>query len=521
MDAVAGPMLRQMKQAGINATFMGGDGICSQELPKLAAGSIADRQVICAEAGGAAGEFNATLKAFQGKYKAKFNTDVQLYAPYTYDAVMVMVTAMVKAGSSDPAKYLPVLAKTEGYRGTTGIVSFDGKGDLKNGAVTIFTYAGATRQQIAVVSATIAATGGGGDACQDPKACRCPDRTCQQKCCNEASFATVRVLFATDRGVAGGKSAHRSTYIALKSTFGAVRADVSYGYCDVSIPRDHRMGELEAPSVLRFEFRETPEKHVVLLGGEIQPKEEFFRALAQRIRSAPRSTALIFVHGYNVSFEDAARRTAQMAYDLAFDGAPVFYSWPSDGSTAAYPADEQAVEWTQTNLRHFLEDFLIGSGATNVYLIAHSMGSRALTRAAASLFTDRPDLQGRISEVILAAPDIDAAVFKRDIAPLLTRAGRPLTLYASSEDLALLASQRVHRYPRAGDSGPGLVVTAGVETIDATGVDTSLLGHSYFAERRSVLSDIFYIVHRGQRASGRFGLQPKNSQDGQYWAFRH
>ena len=151
MDAVAGPMIRQMKQLGINTKFMGGDGICSGELPKLAAGSMADGQVVCAEAGGVEGSQKAGMDDFYKRFKAKYNVDVQVYAPYVYDAVNVMVAAMVKAGSAEPAKYLPVLAKTEGYKGVTGTISFDNKGDVKNGALTLFTYKGDKREQIAVV----------------------------------------------------------------------------------------------------------------------------------------------------------------------------------------------------------------------------------------------------------------------------------------------------------------------------------------------------------------------------------
>ncbi|WP_425334626.1 branched-chain amino acid ABC transporter substrate-binding protein [Paucibacter sediminis] len=151
MDAVAGPMLRQMKQLGIEAKFMGGDGICSGELPKLAAGTMGDGQVVCAEAGGVEGESKKSMEGFKAKFKEKYKVDVQIYAPYVYDAVNVMVAAMVKAGSAEPAKYLPVLAKTDGYKGVTGTIGFDGKGDIKNGALTLFTYKGGAREQIAVV----------------------------------------------------------------------------------------------------------------------------------------------------------------------------------------------------------------------------------------------------------------------------------------------------------------------------------------------------------------------------------
>jgi branched-chain amino acid transport system substrate-binding protein len=151
MDAVAGPMMRQMKQLGIEAKFMGGDGICTGELPKLSAGTMADGQVVCAEAGGVEGAAKKSMDDFYAAFKKKYNADVQVYAPYVYDAMNVLVAAMVKAGSTEPAKYLPVLAKTEGYKGVTGTISFDNKGDVKNGALTLYTYKGGKREQIAVV----------------------------------------------------------------------------------------------------------------------------------------------------------------------------------------------------------------------------------------------------------------------------------------------------------------------------------------------------------------------------------
>jgi len=154
MDAVAGPMLRQMKQLGIDAKFMGGDGICSTDLPKLAAGTMGDGQVVCAEAGGIDPKDTAQVKEmadFRARFKAKFGVDVEEYAPYVYDSVNVMVAAMVKAGSADPAKYLPVLAATSGYHGVTGTIGFDENGDIKNGALTLYTYKGGAKSNLGVI----------------------------------------------------------------------------------------------------------------------------------------------------------------------------------------------------------------------------------------------------------------------------------------------------------------------------------------------------------------------------------
>ncbi len=151
MDAVAGPMLKQMKSLGIKAKFMGGDGICTTELVKLGGDAIADDQVFCAEAGGVEGEGKAGMDEFKAKFKTKFNADVQVYAPYVYDSVKIMVAAMVKAGSSDPAKYLPVLAATTDYKGVTGPITFDEKGDIKNGALTLKTVRGGKLETLAVI----------------------------------------------------------------------------------------------------------------------------------------------------------------------------------------------------------------------------------------------------------------------------------------------------------------------------------------------------------------------------------
>ena len=150
MDAVAGPMLRQLKQLGMKVRFMGGDGICTEELAKLAGDAMTDGQVVCAEAGGVTKDKAAAMEEWKKRFKARFNTDVQLYAPYVYDAVMVKVAAMQKAGSTDPAKYLPELAKIS-YDGITGKIAFDARGDIRDGALTLYTYKGAKKDAMMVL----------------------------------------------------------------------------------------------------------------------------------------------------------------------------------------------------------------------------------------------------------------------------------------------------------------------------------------------------------------------------------
>jgi len=150
MDAVAGPMLKQMKSLAINARFVSGDGICSEKLPLLAGDALRDDQVICVVAGGVSKEQEPAYEAFTQRYQQRYKLELQTYAPYAYDAVMVLATAMQKAGSSDPARYLPWLGKVE-YQGVTGTIAFDEKGDLRNAALTLFTYRGGKKTKLQVV----------------------------------------------------------------------------------------------------------------------------------------------------------------------------------------------------------------------------------------------------------------------------------------------------------------------------------------------------------------------------------
>jgi len=139
MDAVAGPMLKQMKALGLRARLVSGDGICSEKLPQLAGDALGDDRVICVVAGGVTGAEEARYNAFVERYRQRYKMPLQTYAPYAYDSVMVLAAAMQQAGSAQPATYLPALAKVQ-YQGITGKIAFDPKGDLKNAALTMYTY---------------------------------------------------------------------------------------------------------------------------------------------------------------------------------------------------------------------------------------------------------------------------------------------------------------------------------------------------------------------------------------------
>jgi esterase/lipase superfamily enzyme len=321
----------------------------------------------------------------------------------------------------------------------------------------------------------------------------------------------VEVFYVTDRE----SSASAGEY------YGTERGPVSYGVSSVGMPPHHELGANEAPSVFKFQWSPDEQKHITIKGITALGQQAFFQLLEQKIDLSPGRKLLVFVHGYNVEYAEAVRLLAQFANDLKFQGPALLFSWPSQGSLTSYTVDETNAEWAQPHLVDLLDDILDDTTARQIYIVAHSMGSRIATRGFIALAGDRPlaDIDP-IKEMILVAPDIDADLFRADIAPRLASNGIHVTLYASSGDRALMASKAFHGYARAGDSGEGMVIVDGVETVDASVVSGGLIGHSYFAEDRRIMEDIYGILQTGQRADNRFGLEAVNSDSGRYWTFR-
>jgi esterase/lipase superfamily enzyme len=295
---------------------------------------------------------------------------------------------------------------------------------------------------------------------------------------------------------------------------------VQLGVCEVTIPRTHDPGELEAPSILRLEVREDAERHVILSKTEPLAGEAFYELLRQRVQASPRKELFVFIHGFDTQFEAAARRTAQIHYDLKFQGAPIFFSWPANNkSILTYPADENTIGWSAPHLKAFLLQIVQRSEAQSINLIAHSMGNRALSTALREIELEFRGQSQLFNHVVLAAPDIDADEFRTNIAPAMQRTANHVTLYASSRDDALRVSQLLHRGPRAGDSGRGLVVLPGMDTIDVTAIDTSPWGHIYLGASDPVLQDLKYLFLYGFSPQERRWLSPAQREGLTYWIF--
>lgn len=320
----------------------------------------------------------------------------------------------------------------------------------------------------------------------------------------------VRVVGGLAIVVLGGLGLQKSLLMRqddaiLKVQFGnEIREADAYGtpyergWVSVSIPPKRRAGELNRPSLIRLEFVVDPTKHFQLAAVTPSDDETFYAELSETLARDPEKQAFVFVHGFHNTFQDAAFRTAQIAHDMQFPGAPVFFSWPSQGAVLDYLTDAANVETSVLHLRQFLEELHRESGATRIHLIAHSMGTRALSQAVEKLSADGlPD--NAFGQLVFAAPDIKRDLLAQKI-EALDRITDGVTLYASAHDSALLLSRALQggdeeNYQRAGETHPRPMVAPPMQTVD---VSQATKGHSYVANSRLMLRDLAILFREAR-----------------------
>lgn len=330
-------------------------------------------------------------------------------------------------------------------------------------------------------------------------------------------FKQVDVYYATDRA--------RDNEEFPSEFYGYERAELEYGKLAVTIPNRHRPGAIENYSIFNLEFGPSPSKHIVLKSVTPMPVDAFFSDMQTELVNRNRKEAFVFVHGYNVAFEAAAKRAAQLAYDMEFFGVPILYSWPSRGSTTGYIADTAVVRLSGRRLSLFLEVLAARSGAERIHLIAHSMGNRAMTDALEllALRMDAKDLDTPpFDQIVFAAPDVDAGLFSAMI-DTIRPLGRRLTLYASDQDWALAVSRRLHgRAPRAGQAGNFTVTHNALDSIDMSELGQDMLAHGYFGNDSSALIDLVSLFWQNLDPARRCGLERVEaaSRETPVWRYR-
>lgn len=274
------------------------------------------------------------------------------------------------------------------------------------------------------------------------------------------------VFFATDRLPATGEG------LAFSEELNPADDPMSYG----SICANPTGGQRDCNSASR-----------------LLDKEQFL----QRIR-ATHSDVVLFVHGFNYTFDESVETTLRIVQRTRFPATPVAYNWPSQGKVTAYGIDSDMSEWTIDHLTDFIRDL---AGAVpegfHLHIMAHSMGNGAVLLALARLnLTDR-----RLGQLILIAPDVDANIFKVMILHAGTFQRR--TLYVSNHDLALRAAGFLHSgTSRAGDATKQYVVVEGVDTVDMSPLRAGFTGHSLY-EYSQLMFDEFGEVLQDKPPTGR------------------
>ena len=285
----------------------------------------------------------------------------------------------------------------------------------------------------------------------------------------------------------------------------------------------YKVSQIERPWSIRipyfdvtiYEAGEDPKNHFTVQEVKSLSQEDFLSLVRARLAASNtfKDHALIFVHGYDTSFLDSALfRTAQIAYGLKFDGAPFLYSWPSGGAVTSYTYDRESAEGSEPYLRQFLDLVVKETGAKTISVIAHSMGNRPLLDVLKDMKSAAP--QGVvISQIILAAPDVEANTFT-NLARAIYGLAKGVTLYAASNDRALLISRNIWRSYGAGvvpASGP--LVLPGIDTIDVTAASTDVLAfnHSEYAENNALLGDIGKLIESGLRPSSSLSSRRKGT----------
>ncbi len=333
-----------------------------------------------------------------------------------------------------------------------------------------------------------------------------------------------------------------------------VLSEPSYGRCLVTIPHRRRGQEVRAANTAK-NLSASPGGHDVVslasasagagsavskasavaasdaarsvtratVMAEPQTSAEFHAGVSQLIERSRLRDVMVFVHGFNVSFDDAVTRAAQLGLDMPFNGAVVAYCWPSKGGINSYEEDEAINHESIEPFTEFLQALRssIPSDA-KIHIVVHSMGNRMVLQGLRRMALDgtrgfSETARRPIHNLVLCAPDVGLGDFKAwvpDVVPLCVR----VTLYANSSDTALIASKSLHAKPRAGDAR-FMPIVDGVQTIDCSRIDMSFMGHSYYGSNPDVLTDLFTILRENAEASQRPHLKRRWSRHGTYWEF--
>ena len=342
----------------------------------------------------------------------------------------------------------------------------------------------------------------------------------------ESDPQVVSILYATNRkqklfGSSGSKFPEFSASLAEGVTLGSAH---------VRVPEHHFKGQIERPkldllhlSVFVLTFKtESDATDFILKNIQVLTKEEF----VQVIRDSAATSALIYVHGFATSFEECLYRVAQLKWDTGYNGVPIAFSWPSDGvpGPIEYNHDRQLAEDSEDDLLGVLDLVQSKAQVQKIYVVAHSLGCQIVLDA-----IDKARRSGKnlsLGEIVFAAPDVPWQHFVR-YGHVLPETAKGVTLYASSTDTALIASEGYSELLRAGTvTKDGPLMLQGIESIDISELGPNIFAlnfnHNLVMSTRSALTDLGRILMTGThppdvRSPGEMRGFPEGIKPPSYW----
>ncbi|PLX37404.1 MAG: hypothetical protein C0605_07395 [Hyphomicrobiales bacterium] len=327
------------------------------------------------------------------------------------------------------------------------------------------------------------------------------------------------VFYATNRQPTGKKDPDLAF-----SNLRAKDQKLRLGMATVNIPISHKPGQLETPW-MKIGLMRDERLHLFVIDLAELGEDEFFTRIGSGGKPASKSPdgvgteddILVFIHGFNVLFKDALRRTAQIAFDFKFRGTPIVFSWPSDNNLLSYASDRENAFWSVKYLEKFLIKLQAKYPGKRLHVVAHSMGSQVLVNALRLLaYSGKSKL---FTNVILCAPDFDAELFSQQIAEEVRPLSQSWVIYVSRNDIALSFSETVNAVQRLGTP---LTPINGYQVIDASEIEVTPWSvpefHSYYATKQSVIRDMISVLKLEQPA--RRHLKEKLKTGLTYWAFK-
>ena len=283
--------------------------------------------------------------------------------------------------------------------------------------------------------------------------------------------------------------------------------NLNLGAAQVSVPKGRKFGSTGRAYISRL--LKTKETELKLQMIEQMDTANFKNAIQHFCETGDSPKHILFIHGFNVSFQNAALCAAQLGYDLKVPGATFMYSWPSHEKATGYVGDTASIENSLTYFMSFMRILADQLSGQPIMIVAHSMGNRLICRWLAEQVTVRPN----ICALVFSAPDVDTDVFCTQTSKASEIADLP-TIYSSEDDVAIWWSKVLHGYERAGSSRAQV---KGVHAIDVRGVSNREFGHSYFYTEEALLTDKFFMLHHGSPPKARPRLRLVSNAGMEYW----